>query len=89
MSNELLEEIETKTNELEIKHGIKENTIDLNQSYEYVKYDYDNEEKNIDTDDSLKDETKINKKKIFIIIGIVLLIIIIVGILIYKKIIKF
>ena len=43
---------------------------------------------NEEIDDSLKDETKINKKKIFIIIGIAVVIIaIVIGILIYKKII--
>ena len=39
-------------------------------------------------DESFKDTTKINKKMIFIIIGIILLIAIVVGILIWKKVIK-
>ncbi len=57
---------------------------DLNKIHKYEKYNYDKEE----IDSSLANETKIGKKKIFIIIGIVLLILVILGILIIKGIIK-
>ena len=76
MSNELLDEL---TNE------------NQNMSSEKIKEDNQN---NISTtekeevDDSLKDEIKINKKVIFIVVGVILLIIVIIGILISKKIIK-
>ena len=46
-----------------------------------------NQEKKEDEemDETFKDETKVDKKKIFIIVGIVLVILIVVGILIWKK----
>ena len=86
MSNELLEEIDDNSSNLELKHGIKESTTNLDEIDSKTDI---NDENNLESDDSLKDETKIDKKKLFIIIGIVLLIIIVIVFLIYKKIIKF
>ena len=73
MSNEMLDEI----------------TNESPEEFELVKKNKNIEEnKDEEKDNSLANETKINKKKIFIIIGIVLFIIIVLGILIYTKIIK-
>ena len=47
------------------------------------------EEKESEMDDTFENETKVDKKKIFIIVGIVLVILIVLGILIWKKVIKF
>ena len=76
MSNDMLEDME-------------DTKLDLSKSHTYIKYDYDNNQENDEIDDSLKDETKISKKKIFIIVGgVLVLIAIIIGILIFKKVIK-
>ncbi|MBR3660652.1 MAG: hypothetical protein IKN63_01970 [Bacilli bacterium] len=47
------------------------------------------EERESEMDDTFKDETKIDKKKIFIIGGVILVILIILGFLVWKKVIKF
>ncbi len=57
---------------------------DMVKDLEVTKEDFEEE-----MDESFKNETKTNKKVIFIIIGILLLLVIIVGLLIWKKIIHF
>ena len=74
-----LDEDESETNELD--------KLDKDDDYEIEKSE---EDEDSDVDDSFANETKMSKKKIiFIILGILVVIGIVVGVLIWKKVIKF
>ncbi len=78
---ELDEDDNDDTNELD--------KLDADDDYEIEKSEED-EDSDSDVDDSFANETKMSKKKIiFIILGILIVIGIVVGVLIWKKVIKF
>lgn len=84
---ELDDDDNDETNELDKLDEDDEDDVD----YEITKKEEkDEEDEDSDVDDSFANETKMSKKKIiFIILGILVLIGIVVGVLIWKKVIKF
>jgi len=80
---ELDDDDNDETNELD--------KLDEDDDYEITKKEEkDEEDEDSDVDDSFANETKMSKKKIiFIILGILVVIGIVVGVLIWKKVIKF
>lgn len=90
MSNDLADIEDDETNELDKLDEDDEEEDD--DDYEITKKEEKDEEDESDSniDDSFANETKMSKKKIiFIILGILVVIGIVVGVLIWKKVIKF
>ncbi|MBQ8892405.1 MAG: hypothetical protein IJ068_06060 [Bacilli bacterium] len=92
MSNDFLEEFEKEENSPVLEKEIEEEEEILEESAEEEdskSLNVESTKKVLEIDDSFANETKIDKKKLFIIIGIVLVIILVLVILIWKKVIKF